>query len=335
MLNVGFIGFGNAVVNYHLPYLERKDNVEVKYIYRRDQDIVNDAAKIEWYPDIKFTTNFDDLLSDKELDLIVVATHVDSHADYAYQILKAGKHVLIEKPFANDADEAQEIFDFAKSKNLIVMANQNRRFDGDFLTLKKVLESGKLGNIIEIQSHYDYFRPESISKGFGLIRGLAVHTIDQLISLFGEPHYTHYDVRSIYYSGEGDDYVDIDFHYGQLKTTVKCSLSVMIEHPKFIVHGDRGSFVKYSSGHQAKNPDGPTKVSFEPEDESNWGRIVYVDDQGEKREELVPSEVTDYGLIYDNLEEAIKNGLEKFVKDDEVITVLNIMDEAEETAKNV
>lgn len=335
MLTVGFIGFGNAVVNYHLPYLERKDNVEVKYIYRREQDIPNDAGKEEWYPEIEFTTNLEDLLSDSELDLVVVCTHVDSHLEYAYKILDSNKHALVEKPFTNTIEEAVELFEYAKSKELVLMVNQNRRFDGDFLTLKKVLDSGKLGNIIEIQSHYDYFRPQSVTKGFELIKGLAVHTIDQLISLYGEPKSTHYDVRSMYYPGESDDYIDIDFHYGQLKTTVKCSLAVMIEHPKFVVHGDKGSFIKSSSGHQEKNPDGPTKITFTQEDKTNWGQLVYIDDQGEKHKEYVPSEITDYGLIYDNIEKIINNETKKVVKDDEVITVLGIMKKAEEAAKSI
>lgn len=152
--------------------------------------------------------------------------------------------------------------------------------------------------------------------------------------MYGEPANIHYDVRSIYYPGEGDDYIDIDFHYGQLKTTVKCSLAVMTKHPKFVVHGDNGSFVKYSSGHQVKNPDGPTKVSFDPEDKSNWGQLVYLNEQGEEVEELVPSEVTDYGLIYDNLEKVINDEADKVVKENEVVTVLNIMSEAIKVAKN-
>lgn len=137
MLKVGFIGFGNAVVNYHLPYLERKDNVEVKYIFRRDQDVPNDAANVEWYPDIQFTTDLDDILLDEDVNLVVVATHVDSHIEYARKLLDANKHVLVEKPFTNTVEEANELFEYAKSKNLVLMVNQNRRFDGDFLTLKK------------------------------------------------------------------------------------------------------------------------------------------------------------------------------------------------------
>lgn len=333
MLTIGIIGFGNSVLNYHLPYLERKQNIKVKAVYRREEDRVNDKEREEYYPEILFTSHFNYLLEDETIDVIVVCTHVDSHVEYAQQILNAGKHALIEKPFTETPQEAKQLFELADSKRLIVMPNQNRRFDGDFLTLKKVLESGKLGNIVEVQSHYDYFKPESINKGFGLVNGLAVHTIDQLISVFGKPNSVHYDVRSQYFPGESDDYIDIDFHYGALKTTVKCSLSVMTEHPKFVVHGDKGSFIKYSSGHQKKSASGPTKVSFDVEKKTNWGIMEYLDENGKRVKEKVPSEVTDYGLLYDQLEACIKYGGEKPIKDNEVLMVLNILNEAVESAK--
>lgn len=333
MLTIAFIGFGNSVVNYHLPYIERRNNIQVKSIFRREEDRIGDTDRENWYPSIQFTTYLEEMLQDSEIDLIVVSTHVDSHAHYAKLALEAGKHVLVEKPFTSLVEEAEEIFAIAKEKNLIAMSNQNRRYDGDFLTLKKIIESGVLGNIIELQSHYNYFRPDSITPGFGLLHGLAVHTIDQIISLFGEPESTHYDVRSISYPGESDDYIDIDFRYGMLKATVKCSLSVKIDQPKFIVHGDKGSFVKYSSGHQNKNPQGPTVVSFDQEAESNWGKLSYEDENGKEYRESVPSEVTDYAILYEELYKAIHDASEKPVKDEEVITVMRILENGIAAAK--
>ena len=333
MLNIAIVGFGNAVVNYHLPYLERKDHINVKSIFRREEDRIGDTEREAWYPNIHFTTNFQEVLTDQEIELIVICTHVDSHVDYAKQALENNKHVLVEKPFAPTVEEAEEIFNLAKSKGLIAMANQNRRFDGDFLTLKKVIDSGVLGQLIEIQSHYDYFNPQQIQQGFGLLHGLAVHTIDQLYSIFGEPEKIHYDVRSVYHPGESDDYVDIDFHYALLKTTVKCSLAVKINHPKFIVHGDKGSFIKYSSGHQKKNPAGATKASFDVEPKSNWGQLAYVDTNGVEHNESVQSEVTDYGILYEKLYASIKTGEEKPVKDEEVLAVLKVLNDGVEAAK--
>ncbi|UOQ86990.1 Gfo/Idh/MocA family oxidoreductase [Gracilibacillus salinarum] len=336
MMNIAIIGYGNAVLNYHLPYLERRETINVKYIFRREEDRVKEGTEHEnWYPSIRFTTNLDDILHDTDIDLVVICTHVDSHVEYATRALENSKHVLVEKPFAPTIEEANQVFDLAKSKGLIAMANQNRRFDGDFLTLKKVLESGKLGNIIEIQSHYDYFMPQFAKKGnYGFLYGLAVHTIDQIISVYGKPDDIHYDVRSAFYPGESDDYIDIDFYFGRTKVTVKSSIAVKLEHPKFTVHGDKGSFIKYSSGHQKKNPDGPTQVNFEVEPESNWGSISYIDEKGKEYEERVPSEITDYGILYEKLYQAINNNGEKPVKDEEVVTVLHVLENGLAVAKN-
>ncbi|CAM4180490.1 Gfo/Idh/MocA family oxidoreductase [Saccharibacillus endophyticus] len=333
MLNIAIVGFGNAVVNYHLPYLEKKENIKVKTIFRREEDRVGDTEREAYYPEIIFSTDFDDVLHDEAVELIVVATHVDSHLHYAKLALEHGKHVLVEKPFAATSAEAQEIFDLAKQNNLIAMANQNRRYDGDFLTLKKVIESGKLGHIVEIQSHYDYFLPQYPAKDFGLLHGLAVHTIDQLISLYGPADSVHYDVRSLVAPGKSDDYIDIDFRYGRMKATIKCSMLVKIEHPKFVVHGDRGSFVKMSSGHQSKNGEGRTTVDIKPEPESNWGTLSYIDDEGSTQTEQVPSEATDYGLLYEALLRAIRGKGDKPVKDEEVLYVLDVLSNGIEAAK--
>lgn len=333
MMKIAFIGYGNSVRNYHLPYLVNVNEISVKKIYRREEDRGNDLEAETWYPDIEFTSQLDDIYRDDDIELVVVNTHVDTHAEYALGALHHGKNVLVEKPFAQNASEARMIFELAQEKGLIVMANQNRRYDGDFLTLKKVIESGKLGKIVELQSHYDYFNPTGVKPDFGLLYGLAVHTLDQMWSIFGRPERVAYDVRSIYYPGKGDDFVDIDLFYGETKVTVKCSQYVKKAFPKFVVHGDKGSFIKYSSGHQLKNPNGPTVVDFQPEPEERWGEIFYRDEAGQDRQEKVPSEITDYGLLYKALYHTLRYGAAKPVQDDQVIGVMELLEQGVAAAK--
>ncbi|MEC0303837.1 Gfo/Idh/MocA family oxidoreductase, partial [Terribacillus saccharophilus] len=107
MLTIAFIGFGNSVVNYHLPYIERRNNIQVKSIFRREEDRIGDTDRENWYPSIRFTTYLEEVLQDSEIDLIVVSTRVDSHAHYAKLALEAGKHVLVEKPFTSLVEEAE------------------------------------------------------------------------------------------------------------------------------------------------------------------------------------------------------------------------------------
>lgn len=330
MLNVAYIGFGNSVVRYHLPYVKDKHNVKVKYIYRREEDRALDRERESYYPHIKFTSDIDVVMKDDEINLVVVNSPDDTHVYYSKLALENGKNVLIEKPLARNLQEAKGVFELAKEKGLIAMTNQNRRFDTDYLTTKKVVESGVLGEIIEVESHYDYFRPTTVGKHLGYLYGLGVHTIDQMIDLLGIPERLHYDVRSIKYPGESDDYFDIDFHYGRCKGIVKTSYAVKLSYPRFIVHGTKGSFIKYGGAHNSDNKDNtePFIVSFDVESKDRWGKLSYVDDNGIEHNELVQSEVCNYGAIYDALYESIFNGKEKLIKDEEVLAALKIIEEA-------
>ena len=337
MLVVAYIGFGNSVCRYHLPYVERrKDTVKVKYIYRREEDRIGDEERETWYPDITFTTDIDQVMNDPEVNLIVVNTPDQFHVSYTMQALDHGKNVLCEKPFAMSAKEASEVFACAKEKGLIAMANQNRRYDADMRTVRKVIESGVLGEILEVESHYDYYRPSIADHvGFGILYGLAVHPIDQIIGQFGKPKKVVYDCRSFDHPGESDDYYDIDFFYDRMKAIVKTSYYVKLDYPRFIVHGRKGSFLMPALGHQSaqKAKPGPVEISFDPLPEDKWGTLSYIDENGQDITKKVPTEIQDYGLIYDNLYDVIFNGGEKVVKDEEVIEVLRIIEEATKAAK--
>ncbi len=336
MLTVAYVGFGNSVVRYHLPFIKDNKNVNVKWIYRREQDrlLPGEMDREKLYPDLKFTTDFEEVLNDPEVNLISINTHVDVHYQYAKQALKAGKNVLVEKPFTNTVEEAQELFDLADKNGLTISCNNNRRFDADMQTLKKVLDSDVLGEVVEIQSHYHYFRPNppkraaDAPKGMTMVSGLAIHPIDQMIYLFGEPDKIRYDVRSVN-SEDTDDNIDIDFYYGRMKFTVKTSLCAKIDFPKFIVHGKKGSFIKNSQGHLSSNRTEPVIVSFDPEPESNWGHLNYLDAEGKDVDTHVQSEVSEYGKIYDNLDSVINGDGELLVTHDQIKLVLKIVEEAE------
>lgn len=336
MLTVAYIGFGVSAREYHIPYVENREDIKVKYVYRREQDIAQNAAYEAFYPEIIFTADLDQVLRDGEVNLVVVCSPDAFHVSYAKQILQAGKHALIEKPFAPTAKEAREVFELAKEKGLICMPNQNRRFDADVLAVKEVLAGGKLGDMVKFESHYDYFRENGWYDYFGTLYNLAVHTIDQVISIFGMPDKTHFDVRSIHHPGKADDYYDLEFYYGNAKATVNTSMCVMIDYPRFTVHGTKGSLtlppVVHNSG--KKKVVGRHIINTAPAPEDRWGTLVYVDENGIKTEEKVPVGCAHYEKVYDNLVAAIEQGAEKCIKDEEVIRVLEVLEEATEAAKS-
>lgn len=339
MLVVAYIGFGNSVRCYHLPYIERRKNkIRVKYIYRRSEDVEREGTESEkWYPNITFTTNIHQVMNDPEVNLIVVNTPNKFHTDYTKMAIEHGKNVLCEKPFALTAKEAENIFTLAKEKGVVVTSNQNRRFDGDMLTLKKVLESGVLGKLIDIESHYDYYRP-AIKNRLQLtyLLGLGVHTLDQVIGQFGIPKKVNYDCRSVDGPGISDEYFDIDLFYEKgLKVKVKTNYYVKLSYPRFVAHGTKGSFIIYPVAHQSntEKKTGPVKIDFTPLSEKYWGTLSYIDEFGNDITKKVPYEVGDYGLIYDNLYDVIFNDAEKIIKDEQVIEVLRIIEKGIEIAK--
>lgn len=336
MITVAYIGFGVSVREYHIPYVENRSDIRVKYVYRREEDIAQNAAYEPFYPEIIFTTDLDMVLQDPEVQLVVVNTPDQFHVPYAKQILNAGKHALVEKPFAPTAAEAREVFQLAKEKNLICMPNQNRRFDADMMAVKEVLASGKLGQLVKLESHYDYYKPNGWYDHLGTLYNLAVHTIDQVISLFGMPDHTHFDVRSIHHPGVGDDYYDLEFYYGNMKATVNTNMCVLIDYPRFTLHGTKGSFtlppVVHNSG--KKKVVGRHQITTGMAPESRWGTLVYMNEAGEKVTEKVPVGSARYEMIYDNLVDAIEHGAEKCVKDEEVIQVLEVLEEATQVAKS-
>lgn len=339
MLVISYIGFGNSVCQYHLPYVGvRKEKMKVKYIYRREEDREGDFEREEWYPDIIFTSSIEDIMSDSEVNLIVVNTPDQFHTTYTKMALENGKNVLTEKPFAMTSNEARDIFKLAKKKGLLVMANQNRRFDADMRTVRKVIESGVLGELVEFESHYDYYRPEIVEhKEMNMLYGLAVHPIDQIIGEFGIPTKISYDVRSIDNPGISDDYYDIDFFFSNgLKAIVKTSFYVKLDYPSFTVHGKKGSFLMPSLGHNSsqKKPNGPYPLPIEEYSEELWGDLSYIDQDGQEVNMKVPVEKGDYGFIYDNIVEVLDGNEEKIVKDEEVVAVLKVIEKAMVIAKN-
>ncbi|MDM4208217.1 oxidoreductase [Klebsiella spallanzanii] len=328
-LHCAFIGFGKSTTRYHLPYvLHRKDRWHVAHIFRRSAKPEEQAPQ---YSHIHFTSDLDEVLNDPQVKLVIVCTHADSHFEYAKRALEAGKNVLVEKPFTPTLDEAKALFALAKSKGLTVTPYQNRRFDSCFLTTKKVIESGKLGEIVEIESHFDNYRPVDGGKpGLpqdGAFYGLGVHTMDQIISLFGRPDHVSYDIRSLRNQANPDDTFEAQLFYGNLKAIVKTSHLVKLAYPKFIVHGHKGSFIKYGIDQQETSLKAnimPGEPGFGADD--TFGLLEYVNEADETVREEIPLETGDYGRVYDSLYDTIVSGQPNFVKESEALTNMEILE---------
>lgn len=331
MLTIGYIGNGKSTNRYHLPFVLQMENIKVKTIFQRNPDHES-WKRIEG---VKYTSDLNELLNDKDIKLIVVCTRQDSHYEYAKLVLEHNKNCLVEKPFMETSKQAKEIFAMSKEKGLIVQAYQNRRFDSDFLTTQKVIEEGKLGELFELEMHYDYYRPEvsestmSFDPAKSFLYGHGCHTLDQVISYFGKPDNIHYDVRQLLGPGRANDYFDLDLYYGKLKVSVKSSYFRIKERPSFVVYGKKGCFVKETKDRQEEHLKlfyMPGNKDFGIDTLSHYGVITYADEEGAIHEEKVKSVNGDYGRVYDDLYEAIINGKSKTITDEQTLLQMVILE---------
>ncbi|SDW73594.1 Predicted dehydrogenase [Kandleria vitulina] len=334
IINVGFIGAGKSTHRYQAPFiLRRKDKFKIKTIWARNLDHIS----WERIPQVTYTDCLEDMLNDQDISLVVISTPV-MHYEYAKMALEHGKNVVCEKPFTDTYEQAVELFNLAEEKNLKIMCIQNRRFDSDFLTTQKVIESGILGDLLEVEMHYDYYRPyvsentDHFNPYQGYLYGHACHTIDQAISYFGFPDDYHLEVRQLLGEGRMNDYFDIDFFYKQTKVSIKSSYFRVKSRPRFVAYGKKGMFTKETEDRQEydlKRFYMPTSdhPDFGMDREEHYGEAIFYDEHGEYHQEKIPTVNGDYARYYDEVYEMLVNNKEPLVKKEQTLFVMKLLEE--------
>ncbi|MEG0294537.1 Gfo/Idh/MocA family oxidoreductase [Enterococcus sp.] len=331
MLSIAYIGNGKSTNRYHAPFAQKVENIQIKKIYSRSEPVWEKLEGTEYVSDIN------EIWTDDAIELVVISTPPSSHYQLAKEALLKGKNVLVEKPFCDTTEEALELFALAEKSNLMLQCYQNRRFDSDFLTVQKVIESGVLGEILEVEMHFDYFRPEvplntqHFSKLDDFYYSHACHTLDQVLSYFGNPLNTNYDVRQLLGEGRLNDYFDLDLYYQEgLKVSVKSSYFRIKERPSFIVYGTKGCFVKQTKDRQEEHLKlfyMPTNADFGIDLPEHYGVLTYIDDQGLYHEEKVVSEVGDYSRFYEAVYQTLKHGAPQLVTKEQTLKQIEMLNE--------
>jgi scyllo-inositol 2-dehydrogenase (NADP+) len=248
-LRVGMAAFGMSGRVFHAPLITAHPYMELAVIHERSTQ-----KSKESYPDVTVAENYESMLADETLDLIVVNTPQHLHFDMCKKALSAGKHVVVEKPFTVTSQEAKELIGLSRINKKILAVFQNRRWDGDFLTVEKIVENNLLGKLVTFENHFDRYRnyiqentwkEEDNFNGAGLLYNLGPHLIDQVICLFGLPKAVMADIRTVWEGGKVDDYFNLILHYDRLRASVRSSYLVREPYPRFTLHGTSGSFIKY------------------------------------------------------------------------------------------
>jgi len=311
-LKTGVVGYGKSAKVFHIPFLSTMQEFEITSVLERHGE-----ESRKQLPGIRVAKSIEELIGRDDTELIVVTTPNDTHFEYALKALKAGKHVVLEKPFTNTLDEAEELIRVAKETGKILSVYQNRRYVSDFLTMRDLLNDNVLGKIHEFTATYDRFRPEAIPgawresdiPGAGILYDLGPHIIDQALVLFGNPAAITADVRKQRPHAKAVDYFNIWLHYDFLKVILHSGMLVREQGPRYMVHGTKGSFIKYGEDPQEeklKAGELPVGDHWGKEPESFFG-ILHTEIEGKVIRETVPSRKGDYGQYYKNLYETIVN----------------------------
>jgi scyllo-inositol 2-dehydrogenase (NADP+) len=192
------------------------------------------------------------LIERPEVDLVIIASPNQSHFPLAQAALEAGKHVVVDKPFTVTVSEADALIALAERQRRVLTVFHNRRWDGDFMTVRALLDSGRLGNVMLFEAHWDRFRPDIAQRwrelpggGAGLLFDLGPHLIDQALLLFGRPDAVSADLAAQREGAQVDDYFELTLHYGPMRAILASSRLIAEPRPRFALHGDGGSFVKH------------------------------------------------------------------------------------------
>jgi scyllo-inositol 2-dehydrogenase (NADP+) len=246
-IRTAIIGFGLSGKVFHARVLRAIPQFIITAVVSSRVEEVREEV-----PEARVVASANEVLADDSVDLVIVATPTGQHARLARQALEAGKHVVVEKPFAVSSREARDVVECAERAGKVLSVFHNRRWDNGFLTLKRELQAGRLGALYQYEARFDRFRPqvnpsrwrEQAVDGSGILYDLGSHLIDQSLHLFGRPSSVYCDLHAQREGAAADDYFVILFDYGCLRVTLRAGSVVGVPGPVLQAHGTKGSFIK-------------------------------------------------------------------------------------------
>jgi len=327
-LHVALIGYGYVGRTFHAPLIETTAGLRLHSIVSRQADAGHA------HPGVQVHADRATVFADPAVDAVVIATPNDTHAPIALEALAAGKHVLVDKPFALDLGQAREVMAAAVAAGRICTVFQNRRWDADFLTVQHLLQAGVLGDIAEFHSHFDRHRPqvrdrwrESDAPGAGLWFDLGPHLLDQALQLFGPPRAIAADLMRQRDGARSDDYFHVVLHYPRMRAHLHAGTLVADAARRFAVHGHRGSFVKDGLDTQeAMLREGVRPGAPGWGEDAREGWLTTAQDDGTLLRARVPTVPGDYRRCYAAFAEAIAGDGLAPVSTEQALTLMALLE---------
>ncbi|EML9043418.1 oxidoreductase [Enterobacter cloacae] len=335
-IRVGLIGYGYASKTFHAPLIAGTPGMALAAVSS------SDATKVhaDW-PTVPVVSEPKHLFNDPNIDLIVIPTPNDTHFPLAKAALEAGKHVVVDKPFTVTLSQARELDALAKSLGRLLSVFHNRRWDSDFLTVKALLSEGTLGEITFFESHFDRFRPqvrnrwrEQAGPGSGIWYDLAPHLLDQAVNLFGLPVSMTVDLAQLRPGAQTTDYFHAILSYPQRRIVLHGTMVAAAESARYIIHGTRGSYVKFGLDPQEDRLKNGERLPQE-----DWGYDmrdgVVTKVEGETLvEETMLTSPGNYPAYYAAVRDALNGTGENPVPASQAIQIMELIELGIESAKH-
>lgn len=326
-LRVALMGYGYAGKTFHAPLIQAVPGLQLDVVASRD------AAKVHAdLPQARVIADPLAAIADPLVDLVVIASPNDTHAPLARAALRAGKHVVVDKPMALDLAQARELAALAQETGRLLSVFQNRRWDSDFLGVRERIAQGALGHVSHFESHIDRFRPqvrvrwrEQAGAGSGLWYDLGPHLVDQALCLFGVPERVLASLATLRDGGEVTDWAHVVLAYPTRRVVLHASMLVAGGSPRFTVHGTQGSLVKPRADVQ----EAQLLAGVRPGD-TGWGvdpdALVFYDAQGQAHPHAVPR--GDQSRYYAGVRDAVRHGGANPVSPAQAIGVMAVLEAA-------
>lgn len=325
MIGTGLIGYGLGGRAFHAPYVMANPGMALRAVVSR-----NPAKVHADLPGMRVVPSVEPLLREPDIDLVIVSSPDALHAEHATAALGAGKHVLVDKPFTTSLADAREVVRAARTAGRLLTVFHNQRWDADFLNLQALLADGRLGDVVELESRFDRWRPvpaatwKDARKG-GLWLDLGPHLIDQVLVLFGCPQAITADIAPLRTGAPAPDYFQAVLRYPDKRVVLHASKLVAANTLRFAVHGTRGSWIKHGV-----DPQEAAAISGRAPGGEDWG----VDPQdgvlttggSDPSAAPWPNRRGNYRLFWNTLAAAVRGEAPDPVPPSEALLVMQVLD---------
>jgi predicted dehydrogenase len=339
-VRVGLIGYGLGGEVFHAPIVDANPDMRLVTIVTGDPGRRGRAAAR--YPSARIVDRAEGIWERAgEHDLVIVCTPNVAHVPLATAALEAGLAVVVDKPLAATADDGRALADLADARGLLLSVFQNRRWDGDFLTVRRLIAEDALGPVFRFGSRFERWQPQrddgwrergTPSDAGGLLWDLGSHLVDQAIQLFGRPTHVYAEADRRRPGVEIDDDVFLALtHPGDVRSHLWASATAAIGGPRFHVLGLRGAFEKHGLDPQEAAlaaGTSPADPGYGTEPEGRWGRLS---DGTTVR--AVPTEPGDYAAYYRGIVGSLRMGAPSPVDVRDAIEGLEVLEAARESSR--